>query len=110
MPLHRATALLLSWVFPATTVWASTPLPQRHESRETQTKAGFGGKKEPDPLPRLEAKAPHVILARDRRGPTGVATSPDGRVFFSDWWDGAVFEVVAPGELRLVVDGLRHPR
>ena len=122
--LYRVTALILSWVFPATTVWASTPMPQRDRGRETHSadapdRGGpnhggpdHGGPQHgrPDPLPNLEAKAPHVILASGRRAPTGVATSPDGRVFFRDWMEGAVFEVVAPDDVRVVADGLRHPR
>ena len=61
-------------------------------------------------MPKLEAAAPYVIVARDRRGPTGVAVSPEGRVFFSEWQRGAVSEVVAPGEVQELIAGIEHPR
>jgi RHS repeat-associated protein len=57
------------------------------------------------------ALAPQEVLAGNLREASGVAVSPDGRIYVTDMKAGAVFEISTDGaKPRLVVGGLRRPR
>ena len=156
--LERGVALVLSWAFTATTVWASAPplvgsrvasrrsplgtwqvpadgagswtAPERGQAgvpaavpdadpsltvpgllaAATTAAGGAGGGSWPWAPRPIQASVPVDTLASGRLGPMGLAVGPAGRIFFTDWRDGSVSEVLSERRVARRATGLVRPR